>query len=105
YFFFQAEDGIRDRNVTGVQTCALPISCDAIQWKPEWGKERMISMITERSDWCISRQRVWGVPIPIFYCDDCGADIVTPETIANEIGRASRRERRTTGDGAGGPTA
>ena len=56
-------------------------SCDGISWKPDWGKERMTSMITERSDWCISRQRKWGVPIPIFYCDQCGADIVTPQTI------------------------
>ncbi len=56
-------------------------ACDGVHWKPEWGKERMVSMISERNDWCISRQRVWGVPIPIFYCEDCGQAIVTTETI------------------------
>ncbi len=67
-------------SVDAIKQAAID-SCDNIQWKPDWGKDRMVAMIAERNDWCISRQRVWGVPIPIFYCDSCGADIVTEETI------------------------
>ena len=53
----------------------------SITWLPGWGEERMTSMIMERSDWCISRQRIWGVPIPIFFCKDCGKPLVNERTI------------------------
>lgn len=56
-------------------------ACRNLTWLPAWGEERMVSMIQERNDWCISRQRVWGVPIPIFYCKDCGKPIVNEQTI------------------------
>jgi len=60
-------------------------ACDAIkqiQWIPAWGEDRITSMVQDRSDWCISRQRTWGVPIPIFYCADCGKEIINEETIS-----------------------
>ena len=54
---------------------------DTVQWIPEWGGDRIKGMVNDRSDWCISRQRTWGVPIPIFYCKDCGKIIINEETI------------------------
>ena len=56
-------------------------ACEDVRWLPAWGKDRMASMIRERADWCISRQRRWGLPIPVFYCDDCRKTVCTEETI------------------------
>lgn len=52
-----------------------------VQWIPEWGEIRISSMIRERPDWCLSRQRVWGVPIPAFYCQSCGEVVLDPEVV------------------------
>ncbi len=62
-----------------------------VQWIPASGEQRISNMVESRSDWCISRQRVWGVPIPVFYCKDCGQEIVTPATI-DKLARTIEKE-------------
>lgn len=70
--WFASVDGFRDDVLKAIKT---------VTWHPDWGEDRMSEMIKGRNDWCISRQRTWGVPLPIFYCKDCGEPYVTEESI------------------------
>ncbi|HKQ90077.1 MAG TPA: isoleucine--tRNA ligase [Blastocatellia bacterium] len=72
WFISMTATGLNDRAIA---------ACDQVQWVPEWGKDRMKNMFRDRPDWCISRQRVWGVPITVFYCEDCGESLVDPKVI------------------------
>jgi len=69
----------------------------AVNWIPAWGRERMLNMFKNRADWCVSRQRVWGVPIPAFYCVDCNkessrAEVVLDQNVINHVADIFERE-------------
>jgi len=70
--WFASIDGFRKDVLEAIKT---------VKWHPDWGEERMSEMIKGRNDWCISRQRTWGVPLPIFYCKHCNEPYVTEESI------------------------
>jgi isoleucyl-tRNA synthetase len=63
---------------------------DRVTWIPRWGRERIYQMVERRPDWCISRQRAWGVPIVAFHCEACGEVLLTPEIMAAVVDRARR---------------
>ncbi|RLA90582.1 MAG: isoleucine--tRNA ligase [Deltaproteobacteria bacterium] len=65
----------------GLRKKALKIIDKDVKWIPKWGKDRIYSMISNRPDWCISRQRSWGVPITIFYCKQCGTKLKDQKVI------------------------
>ncbi len=56
-----------------------------VKWKPKWGEERIHDMVAERPDWCISRQRYWGVPLIIFYCEACGKQLEDYQALRNVL--------------------
>lgn len=70
--WFASVDGFRQQALDAIK---------GVQWVPTWGEDRITAMVADRGDWCISRQRIWGVPLPIFYCRDCGEPLINDTTI------------------------
>ena len=70
--WFASIDGFREQTLKAI---------DGVKWIPSWGRDRITNMVKDRRDWCISRQRTWGVPLPVFYCEDCGKELINDETI------------------------
>jgi isoleucyl-tRNA synthetase len=64
---------------------------EKVRWIPRWGRERIYNMIENRPDWCLSRQRTWGVPIPVFYCEGCEEPLLSPR-VMETVARAFEEE-------------
>ncbi len=78
WFIGMDRENLRARTLEAIKT---------VQWHPSWGEERMTNMIAARPDWCISRQRVWGVPIIVFYCDGCGEPFTDKRVLDRVVGQ------------------
>lgn len=80
--WFCSVDSIKDETVEAIKK---------VEWIPDWGEGRITNMVRDRSDWCISRQRTWGVPIPIFYCKECG-EVHIDDASINAVKELFRKE-------------
>jgi isoleucyl-tRNA synthetase len=72
WFISMDKTGLREKSLKEI---------DRVRWIPRWGRERIYGMIENRPDWCVSRQRAWGVPITVFYCKACGDLMVNQATV------------------------
>jgi isoleucyl-tRNA synthetase len=72
WFIAMDKNGFREQALEAIKK---------VRWIPAWGEERISSMVRERPDWCISRQRAWGVPIVAFYCGDCGQVLLSKQIV------------------------
>ncbi len=72
WFISMSENGLRKKALDAIRK---------VRWIPSWGQDRIYSMIEKRPDWCVSRQRAWGVPLTLFYCGECGKVVVSEEII------------------------
>ena len=75
---------------TGLRQNALN-AINQVIWIPPWGKDRIYGMVQNRPDWCVSRQRVWGIPITVFYCSSCKTPLATRDTIQQVAGLFEER--------------
>ncbi len=82
WFISMDETGLRKRALEEI---------DKVKWVPSWGRDRIYGMIENRPDWVISRQRLWGVPITVLYCEKCGDAVTSPDLFEN-VARHFRAE-------------
>jgi isoleucyl-tRNA synthetase len=76
WFISMEKNNLREKSLEAI---------DTVRWIPSWGRDRIYGMIKNRPDWCISRQRLWGVPIVMFYCDHCRAELMTREVMEHVV--------------------
>ena len=76
WFISMEKNGLREKALKAI---------DSVNWFPSWGRDRIYGMIENRPDWCISRQRSWGVPITVFYCKNCGNYLATKEILDHVV--------------------